>query len=377
MENKRKNSSKLLYWFILALILIVIYKVGESFAPIKEVISKFLAILKPFFMGLLISYLLYIPCRNIEKIYRKSKSKFVKKRVRGLSVLTVYILAILLILIIVNFILPIIVESGTDFVNNIDGYYNIAVSKIRTVKVEGTLVNEILNNLNSEIQGIDLKQYVSVSKISQYARNLIDFAHGIFNLFITIIVSVYILLGRSKIVSFFSRLAKAMFKPKMYKSVKRYFYKSNEIFFKYISSQLIAVSIVGLLATIIMLILDVKYGVLLGILIGLFNLIPYFGALFAVGFAVIITLITGGLTKTVWMAILLIIVQQIDANITTPKIVGESLKISPLVVIFSVTIGGAYFGILGMFLAVPISAVIKLIIEEYIEYKETEEQIKN
>ncbi len=70
------------------------------------------------------------------------------------------------------------------------------------------------------------------------------------------------------------------------------------------------------------------------------------------------------------MAIIVILLQQIDANIINPKIVGDSLKISPLLVIFAVTLGGAYFGILGMFLAVPIVAVIKILLLDFINYRD-------
>ena len=98
-------------------------------------------------------------------------------------------------------------------------------------------------------------------------------------------------------------------------------------------------------------------------------MIPYVGAIIAVAISAVITLITGGLSQTIWMLIVVIILQQIDANIINPKIVGKSLKISPLLIIFSVTVGGAYFGILGMFLAVPVSAVIKILVENYIEMR--------
>ena len=114
---------------------------------------------------------------------------------------------------------------------------------------------------------------------------------------------------------------------------------------------------------------NVNDSFLLGFLIGLFNLIPYFGAIIAVTVAILITIFTGGIGQAIVMAIVVIILQQIDANIINPKIIGGSLSISPLLVIFSVTVGGAYFGVLGMFLAVPIFTVIKLLIEEYIEYK--------
>ena len=105
-------------------------------------------------------------------------------------------------------------------------------------------------------------------------------------------------------------------------------------------------------------------------MIGLFNLIPYIGAIIAVVIAGIITLLTGGVSQAIWMLVIVTILQQIDANIINPKIVGNSLQISPLLVILAVTVGGAYFGIIGMFLAVPIIAVIKVIIEDFINYRD-------
>ena len=98
-------------------------------------------------------------------------------------------------------------------------------------------------------------------------------------------------------------------------------------------------------------------------------MIPYIGAIIAVAIAALITLLTGGLGQAIWMLIVVIILQQIDANIINPKIVGQSLKVSPLLVLFAITIGGAYFGMLGMFLAVPVAAIIKIIAEDYVNYK--------
>ena len=132
--------------------------------------------------------------------------------------------------------------------------------------------------------------------------------------------------------------------------------------------------LVGILVSIAMSILGVKYSVLLGFMIGLFNLIPYFGAIVAVIIAVLITILTGGFGKALLMAIVVIILQQIDANIINPKIVGDSLEISQLLVIFAVTIGGAYFGILGMFLAVPVVAILKLIIDDFIDEKNSQKK---
>ena len=127
--------------------------------------------------------------------------------------------------------------------------------------------------------------------------------------------------------------------------------------------------VVGILTSIAMSIMGVKYAPLLGFMIGLFNMIPYIGAIIAVIIAGIITFFTGGIEQTIWMLIVVIILQQVDANIINPKIVGNSLKINPLLVIFAVTVGGAYFGMLGIFLSVPISAIINVSLDEYIDYR--------
>ena len=115
-----------------------------------------------------------------------------------------------------------------------------------------------------------------------------------------------------------------------------------------------------------------KRQVLLGFLIGVFNLIPYFGAIIAVIVACVITIFTGGFVQAIWVAVVLIIIQQIDANIINPKILRDALEISKILIIFAVTVGGAYFGVLGMFLGVPAIAVIKMMLDDYIERNEKE-----
>ena len=192
-------------------------------------------------------------------------------------------------------------------------------------------------------------------------------------------MSVYILLQRGRIVNFLRRLTRALFNKTTYETIDKYFMKANEVFFTFVSSQLLDAVIVGILTTIAMLILKVKYAPLIGFMIGLFNMIPYVGAIIAVGLGIFITFITGGFGKAVAMAIVVIILQQIDANIINPKIIGSSLEISPLLVLFAITIGGAYFGVLGMFLAVPIAVVIKTIVNDFVNSRNKikDEQEKN
>ena len=371
MEEIKQGWKKRISWLLIALTVVIVYKMLDNFSNVTEWFGTFFRILKPFLAGLLISYILFMPCKKIEGALEKSKLKFVKKRARGLSVIATYIIFILIIIIIINCIFPILKESVVELVSNIPGYYETLVSKYKELPEDSVLKNDIIKDKMTELSNIDMKQFLSINneKIIEYVKNIINIFSGMFDVFVSIIVSVYILLQRTTIMRFLRRFARAMFKKNTYEAVNKYFTKANEVFFTFISSQLLDAAIVGILTTVAMLIIKVKYAPLIGFTIGLFNMIPYIGAIVAVGIGILITFITGGLGKAIAMAIVVIILQQIDANIINPKIIGVSLEVSPLLVIFSVTVGGAYFGIMGMFLGVPIAVVIKTILNDWIENK--------
>lgn len=368
--NEIKNKGKRwLYWFLLGVAIIVVYKALDNFGNVMGVVTKFFEIITPFLVGIFISYLLYIPCSKIEQAYTRSKVKWIAKKARPLGILTVYLIIVLLLVILVNFILPVVLESVMDLINNIQHYYEIAIANYNQLPEDNILKSDIVNDAIRNVQNLDIKQYFQLEKILAYVISAIDAVTGIFDVFVAVIVSVYILAERVQILATIKRLAEAVFKEKTYKNIGKYFNNSNEIFFKFIASQFLDAVIIGVMVTIAMSIMGIKFAPLLGFLIGLFNMIPYIGAIIAVTISAIITLITGGLSQAIWMLIVVIVLQQIDANIINPKIIGQSLKISPLLVIFAITVGGAYFGILGMFLAVPVIAVIRILIEDYIDYK--------
>ena len=371
MEKKTKGITKWLYWFLFAVAVIFVYKTIDNLAQITNWVKELLNVLAPFAAGILISYILYIPCKKVEEAYNKVKKvKIIKKKARPLSVLTVYIIVLILLIILINFIVPPIIKSVVDLANNFGNYYQTAITKINELPEDSFWKTEVITRIMKEIENIDIKQIINVEVLTQYAQGALNIATKIFDIFVAVVVSIYILNSRTQIVDFFSRLAGAIFNKDTYENIGKYFNSTNQIFFHFLSSQLLDAVVVGVLTSIAMSILGVKYAVLLGVMIGLFNLIPYIGAIIAVIISAIITIFTGGIAQAIWMLIIVTILQQIDANIINPKIVGNSLKINPILVILAVTVGGAYFGIIGMFLAVPVIAVIKVIVEDFIEYRE-------
>lgn len=375
MNEIKKNGKKWFYWFVLGVAIITFYKLLDNFPDIMNAIKNFLSVLSPFFIGILIAYILYIPSRKFEELFKKSKVKFIKKKARTFSILVSYVIFIILAVIIFNFIFPVLIESLTELVNNIQWYGDITIHKYQSLPEDSILKSEAVTDLIKNVQNIDIQQYINIDKLAEYAKGAWGFVTSIIDIFVAVIVSIYILSERDRILRFFERLTKAILGEKKYKNIEKYFYNTNEIFLGFLSSQVIDAIIMGILSTAAMSIMGIKYAPLLGFIIGLFNIIPYVGAIIAVAIAAIVTLITGGITQAIWMLIVIIIIQQIDANIINPKIVGNTLKISPLLVMFAITVGGAYFRMIGMFLAVPVAAVFKILIEDYIAYKNDSNEV--
>ena len=373
---KEKEWKKWIFWFSFVVASIIVYKTIDSVSAIFLGITNFLELLTPFLMAILVAYILYIPGQSIEKGYRKSKSRFVSRHARGLSIIAVYICFALFIFIVINFIMPAISKSITDLASNLPNYYNSAIEYLESIPEESVFAKLNLLEMIKNIETINIMQEImnwfDVENISQYIKGIVDATGIIFDLFVVIVVSVYLLLERDDIKSFSKNVSKAIFDKKTNDKIADYCNKANKIFFTFITSQVFDAFIVGTITSIVMSIMKVEYGILLGFFIGLFNIIPYFGAIVAVVVSVIITIFTGGFSQALWLAIIVIILQQIDANIINPKILGTTLNLSPILVIFAVTVGGAYFGVLGMFLGVPVCALLKLIINDFVENKNKE-----
>ena len=273
-----------------------------------------------------------------------------------------------------NVIIPTLGTSIADLISNVQNYYNSVISDSPDLTIAPFIQENILKPVVDWLQNTNFETFFTFDRIKEYLSSAMGVIKGIVNIFIAVICSVYILAQRTRIIRFLNRLAKAALTERGYERYQKYFITGNGIFFRYLSSQLVDGIVVAILTSIAMSIIGVKYSILLGTLIGISNLIPYFGAIFGVAIAIIITLLTGGWEQALIMGIVVIILQQIDANIINPRITSSSLKVSPLLIMFAVTVGGAYFGILGMFLAAPILTLVKVIVEDFIEEKLTSKE---
>jgi len=371
-----REWKKWLFYFSLGTILIIIFKTIDSVSAIYNGFANLLNIIMPFVMAILLAYMLFLPGKKIEEAFEKSKIKFFNKHKRAFSVFIVYLILVLIIFIVFTFLIPSASESLKDLVANIPKYLSMLDDYLNSIKDDSIIgelgIKEYIQNISNVNITDQFAKWFSFDNAGRYIKNIVGGASLIFDVFVTVIVSVYVLAERDSIKKFLSDMAYAVLDDKGYEVCIKYSKRLNAIFYGFISGQVVDALIVGVISVIAMSILNVKYAVLLGTIVGVFNIIPYFGAIFGILFAIVITIFTGGFKTAAILAVVIIILQQLDANIINPRIIGNNLHISPILVIFSVTVGGAYFGPLGMFLGVPILAMIKEIVLDFINYKNKE-----
>lgn len=281
-----KAWRKYVAWFIFAVAIITVYKTIDSFGIVFSWFGALITLLMPFGLGIMLAYMLYYPCRKVEKVFEHTKPKFIRNRARKLSIITVYIIVIIFIVFLFKLIIPILTESIKDLAYSLPNYYNKVIEYLSSLPEDSILTKIDAVSYVKKLEEINISEtivkWLDFNNISKYIKGITNVAGVIFDIFITLIISFYALIERSDIKNFLKNLFKAICSKETYKRIARYYKETGHIFYKFISAQIFDAFVIGIITTIAMLIMKVKYATLLGFLIGLFNIIPYFGAIVAV-----------------------------------------------------------------------------------------------
>ena len=366
--NSKKLKSLLPYFF-LALAVIIAFKVVSEIGFFMGIASRIWGIVTPFFYGFMLAYIINIPCGGIGRLLEKSKIGFIVKRKQILSILLVLIIFILILALMLHLIIPAIYDSIRLFIANFQTHYENTmriIDRINNLELFGIHIS--LDRIASRIT--DAFGAFSIEDILSPLNAVIGVGTAIFSGFIAFISSIYILIEKDKFKAYAHRLLKAFTSAWLYDATITYASKLNHNFRQYIFTQTIDGLILGTLVAIQLYILGSPYFLVLGIILGILNYIPYFGSIVGSIIAIAVVMFTQGLGIGTIAAVTLLITQQIDGNIIQPKLMGGSFSLSPLLIIVSITIGGALYGILGMIVAIPIVALLKEMLENIILYRE-------
>ncbi len=369
---KWKDVSKYLGLFVFAVAVIAVYKTFDNIGTIFKWLGGLVTLVRPFIIGFVIAYILMAPCRFIEKFLEKRGNKWLKEHRRPIAVVTIYAAFILMIVLVLVAIVPAIVSNLIDFYNNLPELIGEFVNWFNALDLGVTLGENTLSQLfeNEYFSVQQLLKFFDLANMNRYAQGVINFGSGVVHVFMGLIVSIYMLLDRANLKRGLARLSRDIFKEKTRSFVLKYLRRINEFANKYIYCMLVDAVIIFVLGFLVLTVEGVKYAPLLGLMLGVFNLIPYFGAIIATAAIGVITVFTGSLTLAIVAVVSMIVVQQLDANLIQPKLFAGSLQVKPLWVIFAVFVGGGLCGTIGIFLAVPIAALGRSIIIDFMEYRE-------
>ena len=371
MKKEKFELTKWLPICIIAIILMLIYKTIDNLGQITSAIGEFLIVLSPLLYGILFTYFLLIPHRAIERLLLKSKAALISKHARGITTILIFLVLIIIFAVILSFILPIIFSNIVAFADSVPEYFSTILAYFDNLPEDSILYSLDIANTLRNSSGDILQTLVNPDGIGQVAQGIMGVLGGIFSVIMGLVISLYILLDRDRILAYSKRLNRAIFKreERISRSIK-YFAQINKVLLTFIASKGLDSLINFISATTILLILGVPYAYLLGLIAGIFNFIPYIGSIISAFVISLIALIAVDVRTGLIVMLCLLVFHQLDGNYMEPRIMKSSLKISPILVIIAVVIGGAYFGIVGMFLAVPIAVIIKELLLEYITFTE-------
>ncbi len=351
---------------IISILLFKFLTVKGSFAPI-------ISLLQPFIWAFSIAYLL-------NPLLCKIEEKFKLKRIW--NILIVYAILLLCITVIITIFAPKIAiglkniyKEIPKFIKITEDYFNTHTFNFGILDRLGVtdylyenlanIINQITASLNPVLNRT-ISQLIDIT--SAITNTLINFALGS-------IISVYMLKDKELFKKQSKALMYAIFKPEKAERIIEIGRECNMQFSSFLIGKMIDSAIIGLLCFIGLSILKTPYALILSTVVGVTNMIPYFGPFIGMIPATVITLFYSPI-KALWVMIFIFLLQQFDGLYLGPKILGMHVGLSPFWIITAVTIGGGVAGVMGMLLAVPIAAVIKTMVQKYVDAKLAEKNIK-
>ena len=320
----------------------------------KTVWSMFLTVLKPIIIGYLLMFLFQPAISWIEKRLSKEPKKWTRA-----AAVAIFYAAVVLILIALLVVLVFAVKGGIESIS-----FNSLKAFIVSLRDQ---YQDIVNSIQGEISSSDFP----LKKISGALTAVVNGITGFFSaLLFGVIFSVYFMLDEKNIRSYWGRVIRLLHGEKAYKKLCGFANEAKEVFSGYIRGQSLDALIVCVASSIALTIAGIPYSIAIGLLIGVGNLIPYVGPLLGFASISIICLISGEFQKMLIGCIILIVIMFVDSNIINPKLLSNSIEVHPLLVVAALLAGGAIGGVVGMVVAVPTAAFIKLQFDKYLDRRE-------
>lgn len=358
-----KRPESMLDWFCVVGACIAFYLLLNNLGYFLGRIGIFINILSPFAGGIVIAYILD---PMVKFFYTRLFKE--KKGTRGFAILLAYAVAILLLMLLAWLVVPQIVNSigmlFTNFPSYIQGVQEMLLYVQREYGIDLQQATKMLDDSEAMVKEI---YAMATNAMPQIVASIGSVASNFVAIFTSIAASIYMLADKDHLLHQLRTLAHAFLPEKVASNTLRICHYANVNFTGFFVGKIIDSAIIGVITFVAMTILRLDFAVLISVFIGITNIIPVFGPFIGAIPSVFILLLIDPLQAVIF-CVLILIIQQLDGNFIGPKILGSSIGISALWILFSIVVGGDLFGIVGMVVGVPVFATLYGLAQEFVHY---------
>lgn len=367
MKRKKLPKNTILTYTIILWLAIAFYLAITNWDSFTGMFGGFFIVIKPFVVGLVLAYLINPLMVFVEnKFFSKLKHK------RLLSILVSYLVALGVVIGLLYMILPRLFVSISELNDTLKNYIYIINGYIQKL---ADFLNLNADDTNNIMLSWDQLSKTLIDTLKNFTADLYTRIAGlirmVFNFILGVIISIYLLSDKSNMIRGLKKSVIALFSDEKANKILDISSLANHIFSRFIVGKIIDSLIIGIICYIGMLLLGLSYPLLISVIVGCFNIIPFFGPILGAIPGLVILLVDPRqcLTFAAWILIL----QQFDGNILGPKILGDETGVGPIWIIVGTVVGGGLFGIVGMIIGVPTVALIHRVFDQFIEkkYEET------
>lgn len=357
---------------VVALVTVLVYETFENMHDVSAVVGMFFSVLKPVFIGIAFAFIANMPMRFLEtRVFKRWKICSLKRAVCQL-------LAMLFILLIVAamlfLIIPRIAGSVVALANGMDGY-------IESLTAWGSDIWDRLNlnpgveeRIQSVVQTIlaQLDELLS-ALVAGAAKFTVSIASTLVDVFFAAIISIYALFNKEKLIFQAKKVVVAIFSERRAERILDVSTRTNQALNHYFYGMIIECTILGTLCFIAMTIFGFPYALLISVVVGVTQIVPIIGPWVSALFGALIILVSDP-SRVIWFIVLVLVVQQIEANVFYPRVVGSAVGLSGIWVMIAVLLGSGLFGIVGIVLCVPVMAVLYTLVSEWVNRRVEEKR---
>jgi len=381
-DSKQYTDAIFLWWYIFFLVICIFaaYKLIFEFSELAQTFGRIIGILSPFIFGFIIAYCINIPVSFFErvlqpvvkkmnilkKLEKEDRDKKIARITRIISIVITCIATVFLLVFGLRGFIPMIYDNAVQLIKLMPRYIEQGLNLLKNIPYAEQLgINEMIVPL------IEARPWTNFElNFGGGLRFAQGFFSGVFASLLTIISTIYFIFEYDRLKDFFKRIIGTLYSEKKRRTTLKYVQLVDGSFRKFLTCQSLDSLILATITTTQFFFLGSPYPFVLGLMLGVVNIIPYFGSIFGSMLAVFITFFSNGWETALLTAIILLITQQFDGYFINPRIMGSSFKLSPILVIIAITVGGALGGIVGMIFAIPVVNVLKTVMDEFLQTRE-------